>query len=1183
MSEQRSRLVIEIDSRNAERNARAISRELESIDRNGVYATRSVDGLSTATRQLAGTMLGLVTVGSAISKMDMYTGLQNRLKLVTESQNELNTAMGDTFKIAQNTAATWDSVAMVYQRFADNADRLGISMKTTAELTETVSKAISISGGSAASAEAALVQFGQALASGVLRGEEFNSIAEQAPALLKAIAQGLGVNIAELRQMAADGKITGDVLVKSLTTAEKYVSDLFDKTDFTIAQEFTRLSNEVTKFVGEAGKGSGAASALGDAIGFLSENLSGIANIAMIGGVAMLTKTILSQTVAVYGSITATVQRRAADLSAIQSQVQLAAIEVQRTRQVATLALTELNLARQELNSATTRQARAAATMRLTQAEIAHNLALRQSTASVVAQTAAETALNAARSRGAMLLGLVGGPIGAITLGVAALTAGYMYMSHRTAEATQKLEEQGKVALETSENLKKLSGNDKISAINNLKASFEAQNQALAKSKESMDAVLFAIRAVSTENEAARKITEDARRGLISYDEAIKLLNNQKIPTDLYEQLKKEALQYEENRFKAQQNSDAQKVLGVEVKLLGNEMQNAVGKINDKANATSGDAAASRDAAQANREYAASINNDIASNAFAVRLKQGKAFKDSEIEVLTQIYSARRKNGEQNISITQEDIKLARESAKWQESRSKAFAKSTASASSQAKASKALATQQKKEARESERLIEDQKNLRERLLYAYADREKQIQISLNQEVEEIRKAGFADPSIYLDAAHKRAYLEKEIFLSQLQFEINEFQLSEDQKLKYSFDIKQLQIKQNSELTEENKQIYLKALNDQHNHELALIEIAKEERIFQAEQAVYAEMDAVRKRYEFEREEIIKTLNISDEEKSRRLSASQFNQKQEESDVLINTTLNYKSAIGEDVTADRDFINRQDAVNAMYENGFIKQQEYENQSLESMRQYERDKQNLSLSSMSILLSATSSTWSSMTSLIKDSVGEQSGIYKGMFIAQQAFAMTSATINALQAYNQVLANPWTFDPISKQTAATITLGMGMANVGLIAGQTIAGFSGGGFTGYGGKYEPAGIVHKGEGVLTQEEIRAVGGEAGFNQLRKSIRNGYWDGGIVDDTSRITNRAFDAINVGSNSSSSPEIKINIVNKASDMVEPRVSKGTNGEITIEMVRKDMVNQINDQNSPVSKALKSSHGTRAVR
>ena len=286
---QESKLRIVIESQHALRDAQAMRRELESLDKTGQFATKSMDQMSVAIRQLAGYAAGLATVSAAINKVDAYTGLQNRLKLVTESQEQLNQAMGDTFTIAQKTASSWDSTAMVYQRFADNADRLGISMKQTAALTETVSKAISVSGGSAASAEAALMQFGQALASGVLRGEEFNSIAEQAPGLLKAIAMGMDTNVGSLRAMAAEGKITGDELVKALSKAKPYIDDLFNKTDFTIAQSFTQLSNEITKFVGAAGAGSGAAAGLSAAISGLANNLSTIANIAVIGGVALLT------------------------------------------------------------------------------------------------------------------------------------------------------------------------------------------------------------------------------------------------------------------------------------------------------------------------------------------------------------------------------------------------------------------------------------------------------------------------------------------------------------------------------------------------------------------------------------------------------------------------------------------------------------------------------------------------------------------------------------------------------------------------------------------------------------------------------------------------------------------------------------------------------------------------------
>ncbi|MFG4395029.1 tape measure protein, partial [Acinetobacter baumannii] len=236
---QESRLVIVIDSQNAERNARNLGNELESIERKGDYASKSMDGLSVATRALAGYMAGLVTVSSAISKMDTYTGLQNRLKLVTNNQVELNKATEDTFRIAQKTYSAWDSVLQVYQRFSDNAKTLNLTMDDTARLTETVSKAVAISGASAEAADAALVQFGQALASGTLRGEELNSVMEQTPALAKAIAQGMGITVGELRSVAAEGKITSQEIVKALRNVQDEVDALFAKTDITIGQSLT--------------------------------------------------------------------------------------------------------------------------------------------------------------------------------------------------------------------------------------------------------------------------------------------------------------------------------------------------------------------------------------------------------------------------------------------------------------------------------------------------------------------------------------------------------------------------------------------------------------------------------------------------------------------------------------------------------------------------------------------------------------------------------------------------------------------------------------------------------------------------------------------------------------------------------------------------------------------------------
>ncbi|EPJ8884566.1 tape measure protein, partial [Acinetobacter baumannii] len=231
---QEARLVIVIDSERAKRTAQDLSVELDSITKKGDFASKSMDRMSVATRALAGYMAGLLTVGSAISKMDTYTGLQNRLKLVTNNQVELNKATEDTFRIAQKTYSAWDSVLQVYQRFSDNAKTLNLTMDDTARLTETVSKAVAISGASAEAADAALVQFGQALASGTLRGEELNSVMEQTPALAKAIAKGMGITVGELRSVAAEGKITSQEIVKALKNVQDEVDALFAKTDITI-------------------------------------------------------------------------------------------------------------------------------------------------------------------------------------------------------------------------------------------------------------------------------------------------------------------------------------------------------------------------------------------------------------------------------------------------------------------------------------------------------------------------------------------------------------------------------------------------------------------------------------------------------------------------------------------------------------------------------------------------------------------------------------------------------------------------------------------------------------------------------------------------------------------------------------------------------------------------------------
>ncbi len=585
---QESRLVIVIDAKNAERNARNLGNELDSIERKGDFATKSMDALSVATRQLAGYMAGLVTVSAAISKMDTYTGLQNRLKLVTSSQVELNKATEDTFRIAQKTYSAWDSVLQVYQRFSDNAKTLNLTMDDTARLTETVSKAVAISGASAAAADAALVQFGQALASGTLRGEELNSVMEQTPALAKAIAQGMGITVGELRTVAAEGKITSQEIVKALKNVQADVDALFAKTDITISQSLTLLNNEITKFVGESGKGSGAAEVLSGSIKTLAGNLDVLTSAMMIGGaywlgtyipaiyasgvaVAAKTKELAVQTVTQYAAIQA--ERAAAAQQVISTQTVVA-----NTQATLAAIAAEKALEVQRLKSQITEKGRTATLTRMAElkkieAQVTRELAVAEGAlASAQARSAAAGA--ASVGIGSRLLGLLSGPVG-IGITVASLAAGYLLMRNNGDKANDMLEKQSRYAGMAADELIKLEGAQKRAAEGELAKQLNLQNAQLQKSQNEFLLLTQSISDNNKQSAEAYRIWAELKTGVIDVNQAFNRLNQLSfINSDQINQLA-------DSKKKVDENSKAVKQTNSELNQVRASGANAKAGFND--------------------------------------------------------------------------------------------------------------------------------------------------------------------------------------------------------------------------------------------------------------------------------------------------------------------------------------------------------------------------------------------------------------------------------------------------------------------------------------------------------------------------------------------------------------------------------------------------------------------------
>lgn len=227
---------------------------------------------------------GLAT--SFIEIADKGTDLSNKLKLVTDDELQHARAMADVYDISMKTAQSTQAVSSVYQSFAQNAKELGINQQQVASVTETISKAVAISGASASEAQNALTQFSQTLLMGKMRAQEYNSIMTQTPAVMQAIARGLGVTMSELKAMSDEGKLTTDKMIQGIEKSKASVDELYGKTATTVSGAMQNLQTATQKWVGEIDISLGITDKAIKATQLLSENLDELAKIALTVGVA---------------------------------------------------------------------------------------------------------------------------------------------------------------------------------------------------------------------------------------------------------------------------------------------------------------------------------------------------------------------------------------------------------------------------------------------------------------------------------------------------------------------------------------------------------------------------------------------------------------------------------------------------------------------------------------------------------------------------------------------------------------------------------------------------------------------------------------------------------------------------------------------------------------------------------
>lgn len=217
--------------------------QLEEVENQTRRTGGAAESMKSKFMHAAAAVSAALSIKNIIGLADAMTQTEARLNLIT-GDLEKTAALQDQIMASANRSRA------SYQSTADAVAKMGIMAKdafnNTDELvafTELINKQFTIAGASVAGQEAAMLQLTQAMASGVLRGEELNSIFEQAPTIIQTIADHLGVSVGEIRAMAAEGQITAQVVKEAMLGSAKEINDQFNDMPYTFAQVWTMMQN----------------------------------------------------------------------------------------------------------------------------------------------------------------------------------------------------------------------------------------------------------------------------------------------------------------------------------------------------------------------------------------------------------------------------------------------------------------------------------------------------------------------------------------------------------------------------------------------------------------------------------------------------------------------------------------------------------------------------------------------------------------------------------------------------------------------------------------------------------------------------------------------------------------------------------------------------------------------------
>lgn len=263
-------------------------REQRRLNREQRQSAKNVKEIGGGYTALAGYIRGAlayVGVTATAGLADQWSGVEARIGLATDSIEDQQKALKSLYATAQDSGQDYLATGDLFTSISRNRKELGLQVDQSLQLTDTIGKLLTIGGGSAGSQQAALTQLGQALGSGVLRGDELNSILEQAPRLAQAVADAFGVSVGELRKMGQEGKLTSKALADGLLKLGGSINEEFDRMPKTFGRGATLIRNAWGRMIWQLNRASAASEGFYSLSKLIAENMT---EIVKIGAMALL-------------------------------------------------------------------------------------------------------------------------------------------------------------------------------------------------------------------------------------------------------------------------------------------------------------------------------------------------------------------------------------------------------------------------------------------------------------------------------------------------------------------------------------------------------------------------------------------------------------------------------------------------------------------------------------------------------------------------------------------------------------------------------------------------------------------------------------------------------------------------------------------------------------------------------